>query len=137
MTVRDDNLSAALELAADGIKLFPAGQDKRPLLKGWQDAATADVDTVRNWWDHMAALPAIPCGQNNFVVIDCDRHKGGADGVAAFKSLVTKHGALPLQVPMVETPNGGLHLYFRQPNGEAFGNSRGTLPNGIDVRGCG
>jgi hypothetical protein len=137
MTVRDDNLSAALALAAAGIKLFPAGHDKRPLLKGWQDAATADVDTVRNWWDHMAALPAIPSGQNGFLVIDLDRHKDGADGVLAFKLLVTAHGALPHQVPIIKTPNGGLHLYFRQPNGEAFGNSRGSLPPGIDVRGLG
>jgi hypothetical protein len=137
MTVRDDNLAVALALAAAGIKLFPVGQDKRPLLRGWQDAATCNADTVRDWWDHMAALPAIPCGQNGFVVIDCDRHEGGADGIAAFKSLVTRHGALPRQVPMVKTPNGGLHLYFKQPNGEVFGNGRGSLPPGIDVRGAG
>jgi hypothetical protein len=137
MTVRDDNLAVALALASAGIKLFPAGQDKRPLIAGWQAAATVDADTVRSWWDHMAALPAIPCGQNNFVVIDCDRHEGGADGVAAFKSLVTKHGALPREVPMIKTPNGGLHLYFKQPNGEAFGNGRGSLPPGIDIRGNG
>ncbi len=71
------------------------------------------------------------------MVIDCDRHDGGADGVAAFKSLVAAHGALPRQVPLVKTPNGGLHVYFRQPNGEALGNGRGSLPPGIDVRGAG
>ena len=37
----------------------------------------------------------------------------------------------------MKTPNGGLHLYFRQPNGEALGNGRGSLPPGIDVRGAG
>ena len=134
---QDDNLNAALMLAVAGIRIFPAGADKRPLLKGWQDAASADAATIRTWWDHATALPAIPCGQNNFVVIDCDHHNGGADGVAAFKSLVTAHGALPRQVPLVKTPNGGLHVYFKQPNGEALGNGRGALPPGIDVRGAG
>ena len=135
-THHQDNLDAALAHAAASIKVFPAGADKRPLLKGWQDAATSDADTIRTWWDHAAALPAIPCGQNGFVVIDCDRHNGGADGVAAFKSLAAANG-LPRQVPVVKTPNGGLHLYFRQPNGEALGNGRGSLPPGVDVRGAG
>ena len=40
-------------------------------------------------------------------------------------------------VPVVKTPNGGLHVYFKQPNGEALGNGRGSLPPGIDVRGAG
>ena len=40
-------------------------------------------------------------------------------------------------MPLVKTPNGGVHLYFKQPNGEALGNGRGTLPPGIDVRGAG
>ena len=71
------------------------------------------------------------------MVIDCDRHDGGADGVAAFKSLVNANCGLPTQVPLVRTPNGGLHVYFRQPNGEALRNARGSLPPGIDVRGAG
>src|SRR4029077_3119155 len=137
MTMYQENLSAALALASAGIKIFPAGADKRPLLKGWQDAATCNADQINTWWEHAAALPAIPCGQNSLLVIDCDRHGGGADGVAAFNSLVTAHGALPRRVPVVKTPNGGLHVYFRQPNGEVLGNSRGSLPPGIDVRGAG
>jgi Bifunctional DNA primase/polymerase, N-terminal len=137
MAMHQDNLGAALALASAGIKVFPAGADKRPLLKGWQDVATSDADTIRTWWDHVHAIPAIPCGQNNLLVIDCDRHNGGADSVAAFKSLVAAHGALPRQVPLVKTPNGGLHVYFKQSNGEALGNGRGSLPPGIDVRGAG
>jgi hypothetical protein len=137
MAMHQGNITAALALASAGIKIFPAGVDKRPLLKGWQDAATCDADQINAWFEHAAALPAIPCGPNNLLVIDCDRHYGGADGVAAFKSLVTAHGALPLRVPLVKTPNGGLHVYFRQPDREALGNGRGSLPPGIDVRGAG
>jgi hypothetical protein len=135
--MHQDNLGAALALASAGIKVFPAGSDKRPLLKGWQDAATSNADKINTWFEHAAAVPAIPCGQNDLLVIDCDRHSGGADGVAAFKSLVAAHGALPSKVPLVKTPNGGLHVYFKQPNGEPLGNGRGLLPPGIDVRGAG
>jgi hypothetical protein len=137
MAVHQGNITAALALASAGIKIFPAGSDKRPLLKGWPDAATCNADQINIWFERAAALPAIPCGPNNLLVVDCDRHSGGPDGVAAFKSLVAANGALPLQVPLVKTPNGGLHLYFRQPQGEALGNGRGSLPAGIDVRGAG
>ena len=70
-------------------------------------------------------------------MIDLDRHGNGSDGVSAFKALVARHGALPPGVPMVKTPNNGLHLYFRQPPGEPLGNGRGSLPAGCDVRGAG
>jgi hypothetical protein len=134
---QDDNLNAALKLAAAGIRIFPAGQDKRPLLKGWQEAATCNADQINAWWDHSTALPAIPCGQNGLVVIDCDRH-GGPDGVEAFRQLVAAHGGLPHNIPLVKTPSGGAHLYFKQPpNGGALDNSRGTLPKAVDCRGSG
>ena len=135
-THQADNLSAALAHAKGGVKIFPAGQDKRPLLKGWQEAATCNADQINTWWERSAALPAIACGQNSLVVIDCDRH-GGPDGVAAFRQLVAAHGGLPRDMPVVSTPSGGVHLYFRQSNGEALGNGRGSLPPGIDVRGNG
>lgn len=133
---QDDNLKTALALAAHGIRIFPAGADKRPLLKGWQEAATSNVDQIKAWWDNSAALPAIACGQNGMIVIDCDRH-GGPDGVEAFKKLVAANSGLPRNMPVVSTPNNGLHVFFKQPNGEALGNVRGSLPPGIDVRGAG
>ena len=131
------NLDAALALAGAGIKIFPAGTDKRPLVKHWQEIATTDEDQIRGWWERVNALPAIPCGTNGIVVIDLDRHAGGADGVPAFKQLIEAHGPLPAGVPTLRTPSGGLHLFFRQPDGEPFGNGRGDLPAGIDVRGAG
>ncbi|MET4418277.1 DUF3987 domain-containing protein [Bradyrhizobium sp. RT3a] len=137
MSLHQENITAALALASAGIKIFPAGVDKRPMVKGWQEGATCNVDQINTWWNGAAVLPAIPCGQNNLVVIDCDRHEGGADGVAAFKSLIVAHGGLPPEVPLVKTPNGGVHVYFKQPDGEALGNGRGSLPPGIDVRGAG
>jgi hypothetical protein len=65
MAMHHENLTAALALASKGIKIFPAGVDKRPLMKGWQEAATCNVDQIDTWWQHAAALPAIPCGRKH------------------------------------------------------------------------
>ena len=132
------NLTAALALAAAGVKIFPAGTDKRPLFKQWQEIATTECEIISEWWRRAPyALPAIPCGANGLLVIDLDRHGNGSDGVSAFEALAARHGVLSPAVPMVKTPNSGLHLYFRQPPGEPLGNGRGSLPAGCDVRGVG
>ena len=102
MTAEEVNLAAALTLAGAGVRIFPCGADKRPLFKSWQEIATNDADQVRAWWTRAPyALPAIPCGANGIIVLDLDRHPGAADGVLAFKELVSQHGGLPPGVPMV------------------------------------
>jgi hypothetical protein len=67
--------------------------------------------------------------------LDADRH-GGPDGVQALHELIGNHG-LPDGVPRVSTPSGGEHYFFRNLHDEPLGNSEGTLPPGINVRGCG
>jgi hypothetical protein len=132
------NLTAALSLAAAGLPVFPAGPDKRPLLVGWQEKASTDEEQIRNWWNtHPAALPAIVVGRARLVVIDCDRHPDGSDGIEAFKQLLGANGGNLADVPMTKTARGGAHLFFKQPKGEPLGNRRGGLPDGIDVRGVG
>jgi uncharacterized protein DUF3987/bifunctional DNA primase/polymerase-like protein len=132
------NLTAALSLAAVGLPLSPAGPDKRPLLAGWQEKASTEEEQMRNWWNtHPAALPAIVVGRAGLLVIDCDRHPGGNDGIKAFNELVSANGGNLANVPMTKTARGGAHLFFKQPTGEPLGNGRGELPDGIDVRGMG
>src|SRR5215472_4398118 len=132
------NLTAALSLAAAGLPVFPAGPDKRPLIAGWQEKATTEEEQIRKWWDtHPAAVPAIVVGRADLVVIDCDRHPGGNDGIKAFNELASANGVKLANVPMTKTARGGAHLFFRQPPGEPLGNGRGELPDGIDVRGAG
>jgi hypothetical protein len=132
------NLTAALALAAAGMPIFPAGPDKRPLLAGWQEKASTEEEQIRKWWHtHPAALPAIVVGRAGLVVIDCDRHPGGNDGIKAFNQLVIGKGTKLANVPMTKTARGGAHLFFKQPTGEPLGNGRGELPDGIDVRGLG
>ena len=83
------------------------------------------------------ALPAIVVGRAGLVVIDCDRHPGGDDGIKAFNRLLSANGGNLADVPITKTANGGAHLFFKQPKGEPLGNGRGELPDGIDVRGVG
>src|SRR5215831_14590854 len=78
------NLTAALSLAAMGLPVFPAAPDKRPLLVGWQKKASSEPEQIRSWWRaHPDALPAIFVGGAGLLVIDCDRHPGGNDGIDA------------------------------------------------------
>jgi Virulence-associated protein E/Bifunctional DNA primase/polymerase, N-terminal/Primase C terminal 2 (PriCT-2) len=138
------NLRQALSYAAVGMPIFPvqvswntAKQkwDKAPFIKGWQTDASSNPTTIEKWWrQYPQALPGIALGKADLVVIDPDRHPGGADGVAAFGELVAKHKELKPH-PICNTAGGGNHHYFKQLPGMKIGNSPGNLPDGIDVRG--
>jgi hypothetical protein len=138
------NLTLALELAVAGIQIFPASvvQSERswkkiPLLKGWQRKATTDLAQIRRWWsEHPFAVPAIWCGHADLrlLVVDADRHDGGADGVQALADLIKQHDAL-VPHPTIQTAGGGFHHIFRQPRERELGNGKGGLPEGIDIRG--
>lgn len=138
------NLGVALQFARAGVAVFPCdprpkpdnpdSPTKRPLVS-WTTEATTDEDRLASWWERWPnALVGLPAGPAGLVIIDADRH-GGPDGVAAFEALAASHG-LPAG-PVVETLSGGRHYYFAMPAGERLGNSRGTLPAGVDVRGEG
>ena len=140
-----ENLAATLELAAAGLPVFPARVVlnvatgrwiKRPCIKGWQADATTNTSAIEHWWRQFPdAVPGIELGRAQLVVIDSDRH-GGPDGVAALSLLAADHGGLPAG-PVSETPGNGEHHIYLQPLGQPFGNRRGALPGGIDVRGNG
>jgi hypothetical protein len=142
------NLAVALELASAGIAVFPArvfkaqsGKwQKRPLVNEWQKCATTNHEQIRRWWrGYPNAVPGIWCGHSglDLVVIDTDRHEGGADGVEAFAQLIVDLGIELPPHPTTQTPSGGFHHVFCQPDGAPIGNETGALPPGIDVRGKG
>jgi hypothetical protein len=57
----------------------------------------------------------VGCRASGIVALDLDRHDGGPDGVAAFAAACTARGAGWPATFTVQTPHGGLHLYFRAP----------------------
>jgi Protein of unknown function (DUF3987)/Bifunctional DNA primase/polymerase, N-terminal/Primase C terminal 2 (PriCT-2) len=145
-TPDSSNLDIALAFAKAGLPVFPAKVtfnekkqkwDKAPCIKGWQQEASTDEQRIRGWWRALSdAVPGLELGRAGLTVIDTDRH-GGEDGVAAFASLVNEHVPLPAH-PIAQTAGGGEHHFFRQWDGEAFGNTEGLLRGkGINVRGSG
>ena len=106
------------------------------MVKAWEQAASSSPFAVSVKWDATPeAIPAFPVGAHSLVVIDCDRKQGGPDGVKAFHALCAERGVDLSTAFVVETPSSGLHFYFSTQM--PYGNSRGSLPDGIDVRGVG
>jgi hypothetical protein len=130
------NKDAALALASRGFRIFPCNPDKTPRVAAWEQAATNSQFAVAVRWEAAPeCLPALPVGVHSLVVIDADRKAGGADGVAAFHALCAEQRIDLSTAFIVETPTGGYHFYFTAQT--PYGNSRGSLPDGIDVRGLG
>ena len=134
---------AALDLARAGAFVFPAkgtGEDRKRPCRGvfWKQAATRDETTIRDWWRRFPdAVPAINLAKSGWFVIDCDRKLN--DGRAWFIAYAAKHGDDLDEPPIVDTPGGGRHYYFRQAFDPPRGNSRAGLPSkdvcDIDIRG--
>ncbi|APG48467.1 AAA family ATPase [Phaeobacter porticola] len=133
-TVQEANHLAALALVKAGFFVFPAGPNKRPLVKDWQTKATSAKAQIDRWWSKWPdAMPALPTGKRNgLAVLDVDL-KDGKDGGAALRDL--GHDPDTLSTIRAQTPSNGQHVYFRWPEG--MGNSASGLPDGVDVRGEG
>ena len=125
-------VDAAAALAAAGFAVFPlAPGDKRPPAgsRGLTDA-TADPAAVR------AAFAAAPHGANvglataGLLVVDVDPAPCGGPNLWLTPAVRREFAA----APSVATPRGGVHFYFRQPDGERLRNTRGRLAPGVDTR---
>lgn len=142
------NYDLALALAGEGFFTFPCQPDgpgeKRP-FNGvmWAAQSTKDEARISSWWERWPdAMPGLDLKKSGLIVIDLD----GQFGIDDWRELTA--GREPDDAPIVSTPSGGQHWYFRQPDGLSLGNGRGTLPakrvnpatgkaQGIDVRGAG
>ncbi len=127
------NKDAAVALAHRGFRVFPCNADKTP--KGpWASVEARSPFAISGIWK-ADDLPGFPIGKHGMVVVDCDRRPNGPDGVMAFDELCKREGLDCSHAFVVTTPSGGLHFYFRTET--PYGNSSGSLPPGIDVRGKG
>ena len=147
---KPSGLAIALAEARRGNAVFPTeAYAKTPHreVRSWADAATSDVAEIRRRGWPAGANVGIAAKPSGLLIIDPDRHD--ADGVAAFSELAARayHAQYrcnreycPGHWPdtyTVQTPTDGLHFYFLNPDPSRFGNSRGSLPRSIDVRGGG
>jgi Bifunctional DNA primase/polymerase, N-terminal/Primase C terminal 1 (PriCT-1) len=131
---KPDMLAAALDYLAKGLPVFPV-KGKVPLTPhGFKDA-TIDEATIRSWWRKWPeAGIAVPTGvASGWLVLDSDPRHGGD---ASLCELIEQHGDIPDTLE-AETGGGGHHIIFDFPELAEIGNARGSLPEGLDVRGEG
>jgi putative DNA primase/helicase len=119
----------------------PKDVGKHPSIQEWNNQATSEVETVKQWWSNAPeSNVAVYCRPSGFFVIDIDPRAGGPDSFSKFEALV--EGALP---PTVEAITGeysmngriirGRHLFYKCEESEAFvGNLRKAGLPGIDIK---
>ena len=143
-------LDAALAYAQHGYPVFPVDvASKKPIpRRDWVDGkpvpgtgghkkATTDLGQIRKWWQRDEdAMIGMPMGERSGVwALDVDTSEDHADGVAAFKKIVTEHGSITTREHRSAT--GGPHLIFNWYAEKRIGCGSGELPDGIDVKGEG
>lgn len=131
-------LRPALNYAKRGWPVFPCRPNKQPATEhGFKDAS-ADRQTIVNWWTaNPAALIGVPTGATSGIIavdLDVDAIKG-LDGITAFAN-AEKSAGEPTQTRKHSTPRGGIHLIFAYP-GEIVKNSASLIAPGVDTRGDG
>lgn len=128
------NFRAALVYAASGYRVFPlAAGSKTPLpgSRGHLDATT-DTDALGAIWAEGCNV-GVACGpKSGFWALDVDPKN---DGLTSYEQLRATTGWV--DGPSYRTPSGGLHIWFRYPEGAEVRNSASVVAPGIDVRGSG
>jgi hypothetical protein len=107
---------------------LPPGRKIPPRVKWkpYQSRSPSETEVAGWWTEHPADGIAIVCGHRvGLLVVDIDPRNGGV------KSLTGVH--FP-RGPVVLTPRGGWHHYFRLDGSEAVPTHRDLLP-GVDLKG--
>nr|WP_291525945.1 bifunctional DNA primase/polymerase [Branchiibius sp. NY16-3462-2] len=139
-------LEAALWWVSRGVAVIPMMPGSNECHYDWSrgrtfdEASSAkpfigirDVAQVAAVWSGSTRVcnVGMVCGMpNRVLVVDCDTHKVGQNGVTAFTAWCQVNSVDLQSVPRVQSPSGGMHFYFRL---HAPQQSRiGWLP-GVDV----
>lgn len=125
--------------------------------QGWEQRATTDAARIRAAWAHKCYNIGLATGPSGLCVLDLDtlkpgettadvpspwRKRGATCGEDVLISLAEQAGQPLLGDTLtVVTPSGGLHLYYRAPEGVELRNTGGEHGHGlgwkIDTRACG
>lgn len=157
-------LREALRTAASGMFVLPLWpRSKVPALhgekhcprrgpcaqghRGWETHATRDPELIRRWWQQWPLNIGVSTGPSGLHVLDLDaahgedpppRWAGARHGRDVLARLADQAGQpLPSDTYTVQTPSGGLHLYFRIPPVPELRNTVARLGWRVDSRGRG
>lgn len=146
-------LESALTLAERGMHVFPLkpGTKVPALHQGWEERASTDPEKIRRCWSQGPYNIGVACGPSRLLVVDCDTPKpetppppapfnvdGVNEGADVLVMLAERYAEpFPWGEFHVVTGRGGMHLYFRQPDGEPLRNTAGRLGWLIDTRAAG
>lgn len=128
--------SVALNAASMGYSVFPVDPaSKRPLVSNWPNVATTDPEVVRSFWIQFpSAMIGVVTGvKSGLFVLDFDV-KDGEDVFEKVRIFEEANRLVLLPTLTVRTPSGGLHFYYRMPEGIDIRNSASKLGEGVDVR---
>lgn len=136
--------AAAYVMARLGMRVFPLRPGvKTPMVKAWQDVATADLDQIQEWWTgefHGCGVGVATGAESGVWVLDIDA-KNGVNGFETLQTLCANNStdaAVFTRTMTVSTPSGGAHVFFQWaegvPNSTGSNNALGA---GLDVRGRG
>ena len=109
-----------------------ASPGKHPRGFKWQEDATDNFERIEAYWDGFGPKKNVGIvfgSVTGNMVVDVD----GETGKASLAKWEAEHG-LPRTVTVV-TGSGGLHLYYRIPEGWGIRNSVSTVADKIDIRG--
>lgn len=126
MCVEKEKLIGKLNMlefyCSSGWMIFPLKpQKKAPLHKGWQEASTNNIKTIRGWlYNYPEINWGLYCKKSGIIVIDVDRHtsKEGVlvDGFQNFNELIKKHNInIRTDTVISISGNNGMHLLYRAP----------------------
>ncbi|GAB2992460.1 bifunctional DNA primase/polymerase [Saccharothrix stipae] len=141
-------MRVALNAARDGHHVIPLWpRSKIPRDKGWESAATRDPERIRDIWGALPYNVGIACRPSGLYVLDLDdahghepppQWAGARHGRDVLARLAAAAGQpYPADTFAVQTPNKGLHLYFRAPVEPELRNTIGRLGWRVDSRGAG
>ena len=117
---------SAVSLASRGLKVFRLKRGTKNHFIDLNWAGEGSTNDPLAAFDKFDADCNIGVRTDGHIAVDVDAHKGGLEWLASF-------GTLP-ETFTVRTPNGGLHLYFKAPQGVEFSGSVEKIAKGIDIR---
>lgn len=122
------NLSAAAEYVGEGLDILPLTPLSKIPLKGTNGVKDAS-DNIDPWEHDNNYNIGMACGASGIVVIDFDFRNGAPPVDSLFDDDDLQ------DVIIVDTPSGGVHLWFKQPD-TVIGCPKSTIA-GIDIKGNG